>query len=212
MNTSRVTAADVDLAVDVAVYLLQRAETDAWDYRAGPLKWTCWETVDHIADVLLAYAFQMGPRHPPLNRDVPVLVEPRRSGGPESALVADRSAGPPGLLQVLEAAAGLLSAVVRTAPEDVRAFHSMGIADPEGFAAMGVVEILVHTEDVSSGLDLAWRPPAELCERVLGRLFPDAPTGAEPWPTLLWATGRGSLPGHPRQAKWRWWAAPEGER
>ncbi|MER5581817.1 hypothetical protein ABT090_09200, partial [Streptomyces asoensis] len=29
-------------------------------------------------------------------------------------------------------------------------------------------------------------------------------------PTLLWATGRGELPGLPRRTSWRWYGAPRG--
>ena len=212
MNVVPVSAADIDLAVDLAVYRLSRAETDAWDYRAGTLKWTCWETVEHIADHLFAYAAQMGPRNPPINGHVPFACEARRRGGPANTVFADREAGPEGLLQVLEASAALLSAMVRTVSPQTRAHHGFGLADPEGFAAMGVVEILVHTHDLAEGLDFEWDPPAELCGRVLARLFPHAPSDTEPWPTLLWATGRGTLPGRARQNEWRWYAAPEDER
>ncbi|HEV7931159.1 MAG TPA: hypothetical protein VGP70_02360 [Actinomadura sp.] len=51
-------------------------------------------------------------------------------------------------------------------------------------------------------------PPADLCSRVLARLFPDAPQTTGPWPTLLWATGRAELPGHPPLATWRWYGTP----
>ncbi|GAB3228313.1 hypothetical protein GCM10027447_20380 [Glycomyces halotolerans] len=212
MSPSPVTAADVDLAVDLAVYVLRRAHIDSWDYRAGTLKWNCWETVEHMADDLFAYAVQMGPRHPPINGVVPFVCEARRSGGPESSVFAERESGPEGLLMVLEASGALLSAMVRTADPRLRAYHDLGVSDPEGFAAMGVVEVLVHTYDLAEGLDLEWNPPADLCERVLVRLFPDAPDGHEPWPTLLWATGRTALPGLDRLKNWRWYAAPEGER
>lgn len=208
MSTAPVSASDIDLAVDLAVYRLRQAENDAWAYRAGRLRWTCWETVEHIADDLFAYAAQMGPRHPPINGHVPFRCEPRRSGGPANTVFADREAGPEGLLQVLEASAALLSAMVRTTGPEVLAHHVMGLSDPEGFAAMGVVEILVHTHDLAEGLGLEWDPPAELCARVLARLFPDAPTDTEPWPTLLWSTGRGTLPGRERLREWRWHAAP----
>ncbi len=212
MNAAPVSAEDVDLAVDLAVSLLRRAETDAWDYRAGALKWTCWETVEHIADDLFAYAAQMGPRRPPLEGHVPFVCEPRRSGGPASTIFAEREAGPEGLIQVLEASAALLSAMVRTVPPETRAHHGFGIADPEGFAAMGVVEVVVHMHDLAEGLGFEWEPPADLCARVLARLFPEAPTDTEPWPTLLWATGRGTLPGLARLSEWRWHATPEDER
>ena len=39
---------------------------------------------------------------------------------------------------------------------------------------MGVVETLVHMHDVTQGLGLAWNP-ADLCTRVLARLFPHIP-------------------------------------
>jgi hypothetical protein len=102
----------------------------------------------------------------------------------------------------------MLAAVVARSTPDVRAYHPLGVTDPEGFAAMGVVEVLVHMADVADGLGVGWRSPAELCARVLWRLFPDAPTDAGPWPTLLWATGRGELPGRDRLTRWRWYAAP----
>lgn len=120
----------------------------------------------------------------------------------------DRAVGPAGLLQVLETGCGLLAAVVRTVSPQVRAFHAYGVSDPEGFAAMGVVETLVHTHDVTAGLALPWAPPADLCDRVLARLFPEAPKDTDRWPTLLWATGRAELPGHRRRAFDRWHSAP----
>jgi hypothetical protein len=73
---------------------------------------------------------------------------------------------------------------------------------------MGIVEALVHTHDLAEGLGLVWAPPADLCSRVLARLFPDAPGTTDPWPTLLWATGRAALPGHPRRTTWRWYGTP----
>ena len=206
--SSPVTADDLDHAVQLAVAALRAAPSGAWDGKAGPLEWDCWETVEHLSDDLFAYAVQLGPRTPPLDGNVPFVWESRRPGGPANAVHADRAAGPAGLLQVLEASGALLVAMVRTTPSRVRAFHSHGVSDPEGFAAMGVVETLVHTRDLADGLGLGWTPPADLCARVLARLFPDAPRTTDPWPTLLWATGRAELPGHPRRTAWRWHSAP----
>ncbi|MFE0420903.1 hypothetical protein [Streptomyces sp. NPDC058953] len=205
---SPVTADDLDHAVQLAVATLREAPPDAWDRRAGSLEWDCWETAEHLSDDLFAYAAQIAPRNPPMAGEVPFVWAPRRPGGPANAIHADRAAGPAGLMQVLEASGALLVAMVRTTPPHVRAHHSHGASDPEGFAAMGIVETLVHTHDLASGLDLDWTPPADLCTRVLTRLFPDAPTTTPPWPTLLWATGRAELPGHPRLTKWRWYGAP----
>ena len=43
---------------------------------------------------------------------------------------------------------------------------------------------------------------------MLARLFPDAPADTDRWPTLLWATGRAEIPGHPRLEFWRWDGTP----
>jgi hypothetical protein len=98
--------------------------------------------------------------------------------------------------------------MVRATSPQVRAFHVHGVSDAEGFAAMGVAETLVHMHDVTQGLRLAWNPPADLCARVLARLFPHAPMTTSPWSALLWATGRGDFPGLSRLTEWRWYAAP----
>ncbi|GGQ39535.1 hypothetical protein BKA00_007324 [Actinomadura coerulea] len=205
-----VTADDLDLAVRLAVAALREAPPEAWDAKAGSLEWDCWETVEHLSDDLFAYAAQIAPRTPPMDGEVPFVWESRRPGGPANAVHADRSAGPAGLLQVLDACGGMLSAVVRCTPPDVRAHHGFGASDAEGFAAMGIVETLVHMHDLAEGSGLPWEPPADLCARVLGRLFPDAPDDTDPWSTLLWATGRGDLPGHPRVTSWRWYGSPRG--
>jgi hypothetical protein len=205
---SPVTADDLDQAVRLAVGILREAPPLAWDGKAGSLEWTCWETVEHLSDDLFSYAAQLGPRTPPLEGVVSFAWESRRPGGPANAIHTDRTAGPAGLLQVLEASGALLVAMVRTTPSRVRAHHVFGVSDPEGFAAMGIVETLVHTHDLAEGLGLAWTPPADLCSRVLNRLFPDAPKTTDPWTTLLWATGRAELPGHPRLTTWRWYGAP----
>jgi hypothetical protein len=208
MSRSRVTADDLDRAVQLALATLREAPAGAWEGKAGSLEWDCWETVEHLSDDLFAYAAQIGPRKPPLDTHVPFAWERRRPGGPANTIHADRAAGPDGLLQVLDASGALLVAMVRTTPPEVRAHHVFGVSDPEGFAAMGIVETLVHTHDLAEGLGLAWDPPGDLCSRVLARLFPDAPGSTDPWPTLLWATGRAELPGQARRTTWRWYGEP----
>jgi hypothetical protein len=210
-----VTADDVADAVQLAVGVLSQAVSAppaVWDSQAGSLEWTCWETADHLSDDLFAYAVQIGPRTPPLDTPVPFAWRRLRPDGPALSVHADRAAGPAGLLQVLEASGALLAAMVATTPARVRAHHVFGVSDPEGFAAMGIVETLVHTQDLVEGLGLSWTPPADLCTRVLTRLFPDAPASTDPWLTLLWATGRAELPDRPRLSDWRWYGAPPLER
>ena len=45
-----ITAADVADTVRLTIATLSEARDADWDATAGPLAWTCWETVEHIAD------------------------------------------------------------------------------------------------------------------------------------------------------------------
>jgi hypothetical protein len=202
-----VTADDVTLSVRLAVETLTDAPS-SWDSAAGDLTWTCWETAEHVADDLFFYAVQIGRTQPRKPAAAPFVCESRRAGGPANSVWADPAAGPAGLLEVVDACGALLSSVVRTAPPEARAYHVSGLADAEGFAAMGVVEVLVHTQDIAAGLGVGWEPPADLCERALVRLFPDVTISGDPWRTLLWATGRAELPDRPHRTEWRWYGAP----
>ena len=197
-------ADDVRRAVQLAGDTLTAAAGRDWHVPAAGLEWTVWETVEHMADDLFTYAAQLAPARPSVTTHVPFGWQRRRPGGPLLTVFVDRAEGPPGLLAVLESCGGLLAAMVATAPADRRSFHNYGPSDPSGFAAMGVVEVLVHMHDVAGGLGIDWRPPADLCAATLRRLFPDAPAGAGPWPTLLQVTGRGT----PRLTEWRWDGAP----
>ncbi|MCX3060964.1 maleylpyruvate isomerase N-terminal domain-containing protein [Streptomyces beihaiensis] len=203
-----VTADDVARAVELAVAALRPAAGADWDVRAGKVEWTCRETAEHLADDLFFYAAHIGSLRPVTDGDLPFGWTARRPEGPKNTVTVETDAGPEGLFSVLEACGGLLAAVVRATPPTARAHHVFGVSDPEGFAAMGVVETLVHAYDIARGLGARFEPPAALCSRALRRLFPDAPTGTAPWPTLLWATGRGELDGRARPRQWRWYGAP----
>jgi len=199
-----ITAADVAGTVRLTVATLGEVRDADWDAKAGPLAWTCWETVEHIADNLFFHAAQLGPQVPATDRSVPFAWAQHRPGGPGLVIFADRAAGPDGLVRVVDACGALLVSMVRTTPSTVRAYHDEGVLDAEGFAALTIGETLVHMNDVAEGLGLAWTPPADLCDRLLARFFPDAPTDTDRWATLLWATGRGELPGRPRITEWQW--------
>ncbi|MEV0901175.1 DinB family protein [Actinoplanes sp. NPDC049802] len=202
---------DVRVAVDLAIAALRTATERDWHIPAAGLTWTCWETIEHVADALFAYATQLTPENPSLVTYVPFGWRRNRQGGPALTVHAEDGTSPEGLIQVLDSSAGLLEAVVTVTPADRRAFHPYGVSDPSGFAAMGVVETLAHMHDVARALDLEWAPPEELCDRALRRLFRDAPAGAGRWATLLWATGRGELTGRERRPPdWRWDGAPVG--
>ncbi|WP_428934847.1 GNAT family N-acetyltransferase [Streptomyces sp. ACT015] len=183
----------VDEAVAGCVTTLRGAVDRDWTgVRALGLDWSCHETALHVADDLIAYAANLAARA----RDGYVPFEMRLDDG----------TGNEGLLQVIEAAGALLAAAVRTAPRGARGFHPypFGSADRRGFAAMGVAEVLLHTHDIAGGLGLRYRPEPELARSVLARIFPHVRPDTDPWPTLLWATGRGELPGRAPVTAWRW--------
>lgn len=202
-----VSADDVALSVRLAVDALAAAPS-TWDAPAGHVTWTCWETAEHVADDLIFYATQL--TRTATGDHAPFTMTARREGGPRVAVFADPQAGPAGLLDVVDACGGLLAAAVRAAAPQARGYHVFGVADAEGFAAMGIVEVLVHTADIAAGLGVPWDPPADLCARVLARLFPDVEVTGDPWRTLLWATGRVALPDRPQRTKWQWHSAPTG--
>lgn len=185
---------DLEASLDAVLETLRPATDRDWSVPAGGLEWDCRRTAEHLGDCVLSYAAQLAVR--PATRYVRFLAE-----------VTD-DASPAEVLEFVEAGARILAATVRTSSPSVRAYHPTGMADPEGFAAMGCVELLAHGHDVAEGLGLAFDPPRDPCARTVARLFPSAPAGDDPWRTLLWATGRLALPGRPRREEWRWHGAP----
>lgn len=160
-----------------------------WDVPAGELNWSCRATAAHIADDLFSYASQ-------------VVAQPRAGYLPIEATM-ETGATPEALVESIVMCGELLRLAVADASADARAWHPYGTSDADGFAAMGIVEVLVHTHDITRGLAPDWEPPAALCAPVLGRLFPDAPDG-DPSAVLLWCTGRTALHDRPRLEQWRW--------
>jgi hypothetical protein len=174
--------------------LLRPATDRDWSVPAAGLEQDCWHTAEHIGDTLMSYAAQLVTR--PDGRYVRFMA----------GVDADATAA-----QAWEFAmtgGHLLVAAVRVTPPTVRAYHPSGQADPAGFAGMGCVEVLLHGDDIARALGLVLEPPAELCERVLARMFPSAPTDDDPWSVLRWATGRADLPDRARPVRWRWHAEP----
>jgi uncharacterized protein (TIGR03083 family) len=195
-----VTADDLDAALSSVLATLQPAVGLDWSAPAGTLEWDCWHTAEHIGDCLLSYAGQLVIR--PEGRYV------------RFAAKADADASAEQVLEFAEMGGRILAATVRAASPELRADHPSGRADPEGFAAMGCVETLVHGEDIARGLGVALDPPRDVCQRVMARMFPDAPldpANTDPWAGLLWSAGRIELPGRPHVLQWRWHGAPIGE-
>ncbi|UXY28321.1 GNAT family N-acetyltransferase [Streptomyces sp. HUAS TT20] len=168
------------------------ADRDWTGVNAGRLEWSCHRTALHIASDLIAYAGQLAGRA----QDAYVPFDITLDEGTDNA----------GLLHVIETTGALLAATVRVTPPDVRAWHPYPFrsADREGFAAMGIAEVLLHTHDMAEGIGIPYEPSEDLAESVLTWLFPHVQPGPAAWPTLLWATGRGELPGRAPVTEWRW--------
>src|SRR5438309_9460282 len=179
----RVTADDVTSALDRTVRALTPGVTLDWSVPAGELRWTCHRTAAHVADCLFANAGQIAAQ--PDDHWVAFRLH------------AARKATPADLLELLTASAGVLVATVRVAPVTARGYHPYGASDPEGFAAMCVVELLVHGADIAAGLSLAFETPGDVCRRSVDRLFPDVDDHDDQWELLQWATGRLALPDRP---------------
>jgi hypothetical protein len=169
-----------------------------WSRRAGPTDWTCRDTLDYLCNALCGYAASLAnrrnerrPRHP-------------RNGDP--------SAAPAELLELVVEFAGVLAIVAEASSPRDRAFHPAGMADRDGFVAMGCDELLVHGHDIALSTGVAFEPPQGIARRAVARLFPWAPSTGEPWATLLWANGRAPLRGAPAlDADWWWHCAPLAE-
>jgi hypothetical protein len=188
-------ADDLEEAVGCVVAALQPALDADWSVRAGVIEWSCRQTAEHIGQAQLHWASQLA-------------VEAQTKYVRWSAQV-QTLAPAAGVLEFVEAAGRILALVVRASPRSVRAFHPWGIGDPTGFAAMGCVEVLVHGQDLASGLGCTLEPSVELCEHVLARLFPHEPRGAaDPWLNLRWLTGRATVAGTPSPESWRWRPTP----
>ncbi|MFG3497339.1 maleylpyruvate isomerase N-terminal domain-containing protein [Streptomyces sp. NPDC047928] len=176
-------------AADSTAVLEKGADQD-WSRKAGDLDWSVRETLSHIALGVVGYAGLLIAR--PTDRYITLFSS------------IDGHAPAPAALEGIRIAGTLLATTVRDAPPEVRAWHPYGHSDGPGFAAMGVLELVVHGRDIARGLGIDWTPSDELCAPVVERLFPDAPTGHGPAETLLWCTGRVALPGLPRRTGWRW--------
>ncbi|TJZ44681.1 hypothetical protein FCH28_30305 [Streptomyces piniterrae] len=174
---------------DCLAALLEASDQD-WSRLAHDLEWTCRQTLDHLALGLIGYTGLLIAR--PDDRYITLFAS------------LDPQAPVQGCLEGLRIAATLLTSTVRDTPAEVRAWHPWGHSDANGFAAMGITELLVHTYDITRALGCSWTPPDGASAAVLTRLFPDAPPEHRPSDTLLWCTGRSTLPGLPRRVDWQW--------
>lgn len=163
-----------EVVADCVTALRAVADRDWEGVRAGRLEWDCRETAVHMASDLLAYAGQLAGRA----QDAYIPFEITLDGTDDGLDPADNA----GVLQVITTTGALLAATIRTTPRAVRAFHPYPFrhANREGFAAMGVAEVLLHTHDIAEGLGVRYEPPAEPASFVLTRIFPRVRPGPTP--------------------------------
>jgi uncharacterized protein (TIGR03083 family) len=182
-----ISGAGVLMAARYVVDVLTPAVDGQWDKPAGQVDWSCRQTIAHVGTCLTWYAALLARR-----ADTDVAC-----GEVNPEYTAE-------LLDSVLSGAALLALAVDAAGDGHLAWHSWGTADRSGFAGMGIDEMLVHGSDVAAGLGVAYRPPAQLCEAVLRRMFPWETAEPDPWTALLRANGRGG----PADPDWRWYAAP----
>lgn len=167
-----------------------------WEIQTPDLAWTQTQTAIHTMRACLEYSYQVVGKK--MDTYQPVLFERK-----ESASAAD-------YLMMIPTAARVLSRVVATAEVSDRAWHAYGESDPIGFAAMGVVEVSVHTYDLAKGFGIDFTPLQAPSEFAITRLFADtvetnADFLAEDWgKRLLWYAGRIELAGLARREGWKW--------
>lgn len=159
-----------------------------WTVRAGSLDWSCSRTADHAIDTLLAPAWFLASR--------------RVDAYPNGGWSPGESATPEAFIEGVEIGARLLAGVVVTTPPDVRAllFRNYGmIGAPPDFAPRGALELVLHAEDVCSGLGLDLDPPLHACANlrahvrdwpVWGDYWQTLEMSDDPWTDLLAATRR----------------------
>jgi len=165
-----------------------------WSVPAGSLDWSCTQTADHTVDAVLAVAIFLASRR---QDAYPDWGNGEYSLGPE--------ARPVDLVEALVTVSRLLSGVVGTTPDDVRAIiwrsPQVEARPPVDFAARGALELVLHGHDVATGLGMDLTPPPDAMERLRARTrgWPhwSSPGWREPdragdaWAALLRASGRG---------------------
>ncbi|NYI07531.1 maleylpyruvate isomerase family mycothiol-dependent enzyme [Allostreptomyces psammosilenae] len=180
----------VTRAADECTAVLDKGADQDWSRPATGLDWSCRTTLDHLALGLVGYAGLL-------------IAQPTDRFTALSASLAEGTPIPT-CLEGVRISAALLASTVREAAPEARAWHPWGTSDGPGFAAMALVEMLVHTYDIARTLGLDWTPPDELSAPAVRRLFPDAPSGHGASETLLWCAGRIALPGLARLERCQW--------
>ena len=168
-----------------------------WQITTPDLDWTQSQTAIHTMRACLEYSYQVVGKR--MDSYQPVLFEKKEKATPAE------------YLPMISTASKILQKAIKDSDLSDRAWHSYGVSDPIGFAAMGVVELSVHTYDLARGFGINFVPNDVAAKFATERLF----SGTTEYPTfethgelLLWLAGRIALSGKPRRQGWKWNGAP----
>jgi len=168
-----------------------------WESKTPDLDWTQSQTAIHTMRACLEYSSQVVGKK--MDSYQPVLIDKKEIAKPSDYPL------------MIQTAARNLQKVVAMADINDRAWHTAGVSDPIGFAAMGVVEVSVHTYDLALGFGVEFTPLDLPCEFAIKRLFADTVDISNPdfykksyGEQMLWYAGRISLADQKRREGWRW--------
>jgi hypothetical protein len=191
-GTERFTPADLaELSTYVATTWGAATDLD-WSSPAGTVEWSCLRTADHAVDCVWAPVFFLASRrhdrYPNIGADMAI----------------GEGATPARLLESLEMATRVLTAVIRDTPPDIRSVifrrPEILVGAPADFAPRAAVELVLHAHDVCAGLGVEFEPDAELCYRLREHTRPwsmwtvvwdgGLAQTDDPWHDLLTGSGR----------------------
>jgi hypothetical protein len=168
-----------------------------WEIATPDLDWTQSQTAIHTMRACLEYTYQVVGKR--MDTYQPVLFDKKDKATPAE------------YLPMISTASRILQKAIKDADVTDRAWHAYGVSDPIGFAAMGVVEVSVHTYDLAKGFGISFVPNNVAAQFAIERLFsgttefPNHDTSGE---LLLWLAGRIELSGTPRRQGWKWNGVP----
>jgi hypothetical protein len=139
-GTERFTATDLaSLSAYVAATWRAVADLD-WSAQAGTVEWTCLRTADHAVDCVWAPVFFLASRRLDRYPDI----------GAHMAI--GDGANPTRLVESLEIATRVLSAVIRDTPPEVRSVifrrPQLLLGAPPDYAPRAAMELVLHAHDV----------------------------------------------------------------
>lgn len=197
VDTLKISSSWVGVVADELTQTLSSTDRLDWEIKTPDLDWTQSQTAIHTMRACLEYSYQVvGQR---IDTYQPILFEKKDKAIPGE------------YFKMISTAANILEKVVCASSPSDRAWHAYGVSDSIGFAAMGVVEVAVHTYDLAKGFGIDFTPNNLAAEFAINRIF----SGTIEYPKfesygqlLLWLAGRIELSGEPRRIGWKWNGVP----